>query len=147
MATVLFVLRAQPLHKGHVHAIKQLMKKHKVIVALGSINRKDSKNPFSYRTRRKMIRSVFRGIRVIGIEDSIDDDAWRKGVEKKATFSVVASGNPWVRRCFSDYETAKPELLNPGKYDASKIRKLMRDGKKWEHLVPAGVAKIINRKE
>ncbi len=143
MQTAIFILRAQPLHKGHVHAIKQLRKKYKVVVALGSTNRKDSKNPFSCITRRKMLRSVFRNIRIIGIEDSADDDEWIRSVKKKAKFDVVVSGNPWVRRCFSDYETAKPELFGPDKYDASEIRKLMRNGKRWEHLVPVSVAKII----
>lgn len=143
MRTALFILRAQPLHKGHVHAIKHLMKKYKLIVALGSINRNDSKNPFSYSSRKRMLRSVFKNIKIIGAKDFENDEKWKKNLEKRAKFDIVITGNPWVRRCFSDYPVEKPNLCDPEKYDASRIRNLIRKGGKWEHIVPEEVAKII----
>ena len=143
MNTALFILRAQPLHKGHVHAIKHLMKKYKVIVALGSINKKDSKNPFSYAARKKMLGSVFKNIRIIGVKDISSDKEWKASVENKAKFDVLVTGNQWVRKCFRGYRTEKPVFLNLEEYDASEIRKLMKKGKKWEYLVPRSVADII----
>lgn len=152
--TALFVARFQPLHKGHVYALKQLLKKYNVIIGIGSINRKDRNNPFSYKERKRMVESVlskYKGkYKIIGIKDYADNKKWTREVEKKARFDVVVSGNALVKYCFGrygtrDYVIKNPSFLRPHIYDASRIRKLIRRKLSWERLVPKRIAAMIGR--
>ena len=52
----LFPGRFQPLHKGHIHAIESAMKRFdKVIIMVGSVNKRDVNNPYSFLKRKKII--------------------------------------------------------------------------------------------
>jgi len=103
----LFVGRFQPLHKGHVKVLKNLLKKYdKDIVAIGSIGERSKENPFTFQQRKQMIKLVFpkevkKGkIVIIGIKDYFDDEKWSNALMKKAKFDVVVTGNKWTERCF-----------------------------------------------
>lgn len=147
----MFLGRFQPLHKGHVHAIKHLLKKYHLIIAVGSINKSGDKNPFSFQQRRKMIRAAVKGnYRIVGIKDFGNDGKWTREMERKARFDIIITGNSWVRNCFrkygsKKYEIIKPELLKPRLYDASAIRKKIRKNKSWKHLVPKEIINMISR--
>lgn len=62
-------------------------------------------------------------------------------------FDRVYSHNPIVRQLFRDagIEVGETDLLERGTYSAHRIRKLIREGEKWEHLVPPGVAEMIKK--
>ena len=146
----LFVGRFQPLHKGHEAAIKSLFRKcSKVVIVIGSSNKKDKENPFTLEQRKKMIKNVFSKFRkkysIIGIPDIGNDYQWAMSIMKKAEFDVVVTGNAWTRRCFRQFKirVIKPRMLKPRTYDASRIRKMIRENKQWQKLVPEQVAKII----
>jgi len=152
MKTAIFVGRFQPFHKGHEFTIKPLFKKFdKIIIVIGSTNKKNKENPFSFNERRRMINKVFSNYRnrykIIGMPDIGIDKKWAKSIMKKARFDAVVTGNSWTKRCFKKFgiEVIKPRFIKPKTYNASRIRKLIRKNKNWEKLVPKGVVKIIKK--
>lgn len=144
----LFLARLQPLHLGHLHAIKQAMKKFdKVIIAIGSSNKQNTlENPFSFEERKEMIRRCLGKCEVIGIEDKESDEEWTENLMKKIGFDVVISGSKWVKKCFSNLkDVVLPEFLIPEIYNGTNIREKMAKGEKWEDLVPEKVARYIKK--
>ncbi|MBI4171067.1 MAG: adenylyltransferase/cytidyltransferase family protein [Candidatus Aenigmarchaeota archaeon] len=142
--TALFIGRFQPLHYGHLHAIRRARRKYNVIVLIGSINKKDEKNPFSYPQRKDMISSLFPNIKIIGIKDTTDS-AWTKKI-KKLKFDVVISGNARVWKCLKGCAIEIPKFSNPKRYNGTKIRKLLAHGKSVDGLVPKKIVKITQKK-
>ncbi|HDJ96757.1 MAG TPA: nicotinamide-nucleotide adenylyltransferase [Candidatus Aenigmarchaeota archaeon] len=144
---VVFVGRFQPLHLGHVHAIKKVIKEYgDVVIVIGSINKHDKNNPFTFEERKRMIESVFPGVKIIGVLDVNDDSLWVKLIEQKVKFDIIVTGNDWTKRCFENagYKVIKPDFLEPEKYSATRIRELMRkNDDSWRKLVPKEVEKII----
>jgi len=111
--TALFIGRFQPLHKGHEHAIRAAQKRYNLAFVIGSTNKKDPKNPFSYAERRRMIISLFPRAKTIGIKDTTDA-RWTEKI-KKLKFDAVISGNPRVWRCLKGCRIEKPRFLRPKK--------------------------------
>ena len=154
MKAALFVARFQPLHKGHLHVMKSILKKYRLVIVIGSINKKDKENPFSYNSKKRMINESLKDYkskyRIIGIKDVHDDKKWASVIEKKARFDLVVTGSrkgkseEWVKRCFPDKNIIRYTMFYSKKYNGTKIRKLIREGKKWEHLVPEECVEIIN---
>lgn len=148
MKTALFVARLQPLHKGHLYALRMALKKYdKLVVLIGSTNRHDKSNPFSFALRKKMLRAALKGYKkrykIIGVPDFSSDARWSLAVKRKAKFDAVVSGSPWVKRCLSNFDVEKPKMLNRKRYNATYIRRLMKKGSGWQKLVPKEVVKII----
>lgn len=152
-ATALYIGRFQPLHKGHVYALKKLFQKYrKVIIVVGSTNKKDEKNPFGFGERKSMLAAALKKYKgrykTLGMPDFSRDDRWTKEVIRRAEMersNIVVTHNPWTKRCFAGYKIVKPALLNPKKYNATGIRKLIRQEKNWQSLVPEGVIPIIRK--
>lgn len=142
--TALFIGRFQPLHYGHLHAIREAIKKYNVIIVIGSVAKSDSKNPFSYSQRKKMLISLFPGTKIIGMRDTTDS-AWTKKV-KKMRFDIVISGNSRVWKCLKGCVIEKPHFFKPRKYNGTTIRQLIAEGKSVERLVPKNIIKIIQKK-
>ncbi|MBI4243549.1 MAG: hypothetical protein HY606_05620, partial [Planctomycetes bacterium] len=82
--------------------------------------------------------------KVIGMKDT-NDKAWTDKI-KKLKFDAVVSGNERVRKCLKGCKIENPDFLNPKKYNGTKIRKLLRDGKSIEWLAPKNTVKIIEKK-
>jgi len=141
----LFITRAQPFHKGHLHAIKKAMEKFEVIIGIGSSNESNTfKNPFSFEERVEMIRRAGVNCKIVPIPDVGNDKKWTEEVLRLVDFDVVISGNPWVRKCFSGIKPVVfPDFLEKRKYNGTKIREKMARGEKWEHLVHPEVARYI----
>lgn len=138
--------RFQPIHLGHVHAIKKAMKKYEVVVVIGSTNKCDAENPFTFEERKRMIKAVFgERIKIIRIPDVYDDLKWINSIEAKLNFDLAISGNEWSKRCFAKagYTVLEPDFLKLEKYNATKIRNLMSKGHVWENLVPKEILKLI----
>ena len=148
--TALFIGRFQPLHNGHVHAIKSALKKYDfLIIAVGSISKKGPENPFSYAERKKMIGKAlakYEGrYRIIGVRDT-SDERWTRKV-KKIRFDAVISGNSHVWKCLKGCDIEQPDFLKPKVYNGTKIRIKMGRGIPIIDLVPHKILKIIEKKK
>jgi cytidyltransferase-like protein len=77
MVDGLIVMRAQPLHYGHIRLIEEALKEcRSVFIVLGSVQEfGTSRNPFTYSERKKMIKNYFKDnplwerINIIGLKD------------------------------------------------------------------------------
>ena len=150
----LFVCRLQPMHNGHLHAIKKILDKYdSVLIAIGSSDASRQRaNPFSFDERKQMITEVLKRenlldrCEIVGIPDVHDDEKWAEEIEKHE-FDVVVTGNDWTRRCLqTDYEIISPDFLEPEKYNATRIRNIIRLRGSWEHLVPKEIYDFVKRK-
>ncbi len=150
----LFVCRLQPMHKGHLHAIKKILEKYdSVLIAIGSSQAsRERSNPFSFDERKEMLEAVLKNEKllkrcdIVGIPDVNDDAEWRRLVEKYG-FDIVVTGNEWTKRCLSsDYIIEDPDFLEPEKLNATRIRNLIRQNRDWEDLVPGEVFKFVSEK-
>ncbi|MBI2076081.1 MAG: adenylyltransferase/cytidyltransferase family protein [Candidatus Aenigmarchaeota archaeon] len=150
LKTALFAGRFQPLHKGHVNAIKNLFGKYqKVVIVIGSVNKKGTENPFTFQERKTMIDASFKKYKnrykIIGVPDVESDRKWKNEITGKVKFDVIVTGNRWTAKCFSGYRIIKPKMLNPAKYNATRIRELIKTGRGWQNLVPKEIVPIINK--
>lgn len=154
MATALFVIRAQPLHLGHLKVIKDILKENeKVIIAIGSAQAGNTENnPFSAEEREEMVSRALEadGIKnyeIVKVPDAFDDKLWAGRVKKACRFDVAYSMNPWTIRCFRNAEikVKKHGLYRRGSCSGTKIRKKILEGGEWEALVPKPVAEYIKR--
>lgn len=151
MKKALFVLRAQPLHKGHLHAIKEALKRFDFLtIGIGSSQFKNTAdNPFSFEERRKMVRKSLVGekrYKIIPVPDFFNAKKWAGYLMARADFDVVITGNPWTERCFrGKMEIERPAFLLPKWYNATRIRERMAKGQKWGHLVPEGALEVLRK--
>ena len=154
MTIALFVARLQPLHKGHLHAIKKILEKFdRVLIAIGSSQAKrERNNPLSYEERKELIVEVLKNedildrCIVVGVPDAHNDRKWAETI-KKYSFDVAVTGNDWTERCLrSDFEVVKPDFLEPDKYNSTRIRNIMRAGGDWKDLVPKTVFDFVKQK-
>lgn len=149
--TALFVGRFQPLHKGHLHVLKEMFGKYrKIVIVVGSINKSDEKNPFSFEERKKMLNSVLKRYRgrytIIGIPDQKSNERWTELITKNAKFDVVITRNPIVKKCLKDFEIIEPPFYKRDKYNATNIRNAIKSGKDWKSLVPKEIIPFVKKK-
>jgi len=144
----IFVGRFQPFHKGHLAAIKWILRKEKkILIFLGSTQEPLSKkNPFSFRERKKMIKKTLawqkiNNFKIYGIENFASDKLWVKRILERAKLKsetvVVFTNNRWTKKCFLAVGTkVKPHPVFEGGISATKIRTKIAKGEKWDNFVP-----------
>ncbi len=150
----LFVARLQPLHYGHLHAIKKILEKYdSVLVAIGSSQlSRERNNPFSFDERKRMLETTLKSeglldrCEIVGIPDLNNDEKWFREVEKY-DFDVVITGNEWTRRCLEKkYNVIEPDFLEPEKYNSTNIRNVIRKQGNWSMFVPKSVYDFVTEK-
>lgn len=147
----LFIGRFQPFHKGHLWAIKHILKDaDKVIIGIGSSKSEGTAtNPFSARKRREMIEDSLKseGIRhyaIFEIPDIICDDDWAAHVSKKVPgFDVFYSGSELSRKLFSDRGIRVISLPRYRNISGCEIRLRIMKGLRWQALVPKPVEQFL----
>jgi cytidyltransferase-like protein len=69
----LAVMRLQPLHNGHKLLIDTALAEASIaLIAIGSANKRDERNPFSLDERKAMIETLYKGetrLKVFGVRD------------------------------------------------------------------------------
>ncbi|MGC8632538.1 MAG: nicotinamide-nucleotide adenylyltransferase [Thermoprotei archaeon] len=147
--------RFQPFHLGHLKAVIYAFSLCETLyIGVGSSQESGTeRNPFDSELRKKMIRESLEEMRLwnenlklLDIPDFLDDQRWFDFIKRSIPdLQVVFSGNPWVRRIFKErgISVVTPPWYNRGEVSGTRIRKLMREGGKWEGLVPHAVIDVI----
>jgi nicotinamide-nucleotide adenylyltransferase len=151
----LFVGRFQPIHKGHVQIVKDILKKvDELIIVVGSAqysHRLD--NPFTAGERLTMIRKALESEKVplnrcwvIPVPDVHIHMMWvAEVVGYTPKFDVVFTNEPLTRRLFIEagYKVKSIPFYKREIYSATEIRERMLSNKGWEELVPRSAVQFI----
>jgi len=151
----LFVGRFQPIHKGHVKAMSNILKQiDELVIVIGSAqysHRAD--NPFTVGERITMIRKTLEGegipltrCWIIPVPDIHIHMMWvAEVVGYTPKFDIVFTNEPLTRRLFIEAGfKVKPVPFYKRKiYSATEIRERMLNNKSWEELVPKSAAQFI----
>ncbi len=143
----LIVGRFQPFHKGHLFLIKKALEKSdKIIVGIGSANIIDENNPIDFETRKKVIKAVFykegiedKLIKIVPLADYFDDKKWLLNLIKQVgKFDLTLGHNEWTNNILkkAGYKVLKVDYYKRPLYEGWRIRKLIKEGKKWQDRVP-----------
>jgi nicotinamide-nucleotide adenylyltransferase len=150
----LFIGRFQPFHRGHLLVIQGMVKMcKKVVIVIGSSQeKKTEKNPFSAAERKEMIQRALQAENIIPVHDvtlvtmpDYEDDAeWVENLlEATGEVGKLWTGDEDVVRCFEGREIDVQEIKEVPGISGTEVRKLMREGGKWEKLVPLEVKKYV----
>ena len=153
----LFIGRFQPLHNGHMHALKEVFAKEKsLIVVIGSAQASFTPvNPFTTGERIEMVQAALTALAVpcsrcliVPVPDVDNFRIWVDHVIRYLPpFGAVYTGSDTVRGLFS--ETKHPvKSITPYQREtlsSTEVRRRMLSNEDWEELVPPFVAEIVKR--
>jgi nicotinamide-nucleotide adenylyltransferase len=154
----LFIGRFQPIHKGHIHTIKQILQKGEdIIIVVGSAQYSHTPdNPFTGGERLMLIRRALldekidlKHVTIVPLADINIHPLWVSHMRSFVPyFDKAYSHNPLVKRLLEDagIKTDSTKLLERSTYSARHVRDLIRWGNsEWEALVPEGVVELIKK--
>ena len=151
--------RFQPFHKGHLALTKQILSEcDELLIIIGSaqFNFID-KDPFSAGERVLMIHEALKEAGVdlsrcyiIPVANDENNARWLAYLRSMIPpFDVLYSGNDFVKYLTRSQDSSivieDPMFAEINEYNGTNIRRLMQEGKSWEHLVPPAVAKVIQQ--
>ncbi len=150
----LVIGRFQPFHKGHEYLFEKVFEHcDKIIIGIGSANRKNKDNPWAASERRKMIvkflkekKYLNKVIKIVNLNDNPDDDVWFKNLLKKTgPFDLTLGNNEWNNGIIERHniKAIYTGIHNREELEGYKIRKLMREKKPWKSRVPDYLANSI----
>ena len=151
--------RFQPFHRGHLALTKQILSEcDELLILIGSaqFNFID-KDPFSAGERVLMIHEALKEAGVdlsrcyiIPVANDENNARWLAYIRSMVPpFDVLYSGNDFVKYLARSQDSSivieDPMFAEINEYNGTNIRRLMQEGKPWEHLVPPAVAKVIQQ--
>lgn len=151
----LFIGRFQPFHYGHLYALKWILdREDEVIVAVGSAQYSHSfRNPFTLGERIEMIAGVLKDqglwdrTIVCGVPDTDGRHAlWVQLVVLCCPrFSRVYTNEPLSRLLFEEagYPVSGVPFFDRERFEGTRIRIAMAEGREWRDLVPPPVVEVI----
>ena len=152
-----FVGRFQPFHKGHLAAVKSVLRGvDEVVVVVGSSQYSHTlDNPFTTGERIQMIREAMEEEHIalarywiVPVPDLHIHAVWvAQVVSYTPRFSIVYTNEPLTRRLFIEagYDVEPVPFLKRKMYSSTEIRERMLSGQVWEELVPRCVTDIISQ--
>ena len=150
----LMVGRFQPLHKGHLRAIMEVLDAcDEAIIVIGSAEESHtSRNPLTASERYQMLLSSVPAeehgrLHIIPVRDVNRYSIWVNHIESYVPpFDVVFSNSPITQSLFSQvgYDVRKTKAYNAPLYKGAEIRRRIVKGEKWRHLVPEPVVRILD---
>ena len=156
-----FVARFKPLHLVHAAILRELAARgDELLIGVGSSNRYDLRNPFTWDETRDMLDAVLAPLaaagvtryRVIPVPDLGHGPRWRRMVTRLfGPLDLWVSANDWVRELMASvYPLAHPRDLVPRRehrpLDATSVRAAMARGDDWRALVPPAVAELLDQR-
>ncbi|MBO3841686.1 MAG: nicotinamide-nucleotide adenylyltransferase [Candidatus Brockarchaeota archaeon] len=152
----LYVARFQPVHNGHIHAIRHVVSIHDgIIIAVGSsLTSHDKDNPFTFGERLQMLHLALAEAG-IGLEKTVITGVpdipyahflWVRLVEAMCPpFKLVYTNQPFTARLFKEagYEVKPIPFLERERYSGAEIRRRIILGVDWSQLVPASVYEYL----
>ncbi|MCL7387894.1 MAG: nicotinamide-nucleotide adenylyltransferase [Thaumarchaeota archaeon] len=157
MRRALFIGRFQPIHIGHVEAIKHILSENdELIIVVGSAQYSHTfDNPFTAGERIEMVRMALeeagidlRKVLIIPVPDVGSHSMWVAHVKSLTpSFQTVYTNNPLVTQLFMEagYEVKPIEMFRRNELIATRIRKMMVEDEDWRALVPKSVAQFIDK--
>lgn len=150
------VCRWKPLHLGHEALLETLCERsEKVLVGIGSANRRNARNPFSAEETARMIELVlrprFENFELVFVPDLDDGPRWAKLVsELFGPLDLFVTANEWVRELMIPYyAVAHPATLVPRErhvfVDGTMVREAILRGADWRALVSPSIADHLER--
>ncbi len=154
----LFIGRFQPLHKGHMKALLVALSMcDKVVIGVGSAQESGTEiNPLSAMDRIRIIRSAIKGpafqrrVRFLMIPDFNDNDKWFSYIIRNDPgIDVVFSQTKLVKRIFRDHgiRVISPKWYDRRRLSATKIRNIIKKGRRWHDRVPKAAIPEISAME
>ena len=147
------IARWKPVHLGHQAILIALCRMgEKVLIGVGSSNRYNLRNPFTFDETRDMLHLVlekFDNHMIFPVPDLDNGPAWRSMVmDMCGKVDLFVTENPYVAALLKEeYHLGRPvELIPPEMQvpvDGSLVRRAMASGENWESMVPEAVAKYI----
>ncbi len=157
----LAVMRAQPLHIGHIKLINRMLDEcKKVIILLGSVQEQGTeRNPYPYVLRKKMIQTVYKDnpqITVLGMFDINNPSQWAEFVLDFLQESLPDHPRPEVYYAGSEYDAqwfrkVFKHIVIENRIDykfpyvsGSMVRDMIKIGdKRWKNFVPQEIHAMI----
>ena len=152
----LYVGRFQPFHKGHLDAIKNVLKEvEEIVVVIGSAQYShDSENPFTAGERLVMIRNALdeaevdlTQVWIVPVPDVNLHMMWVSAVEGYTPkFQLVYSNEPLTKRLFMEagYKVKNIPYFERQLYSSTIIRAKMLQDESWKTLVPQAIIEFIS---
>jgi nicotinamide-nucleotide adenylyltransferase len=153
----LFLGRFQPLHNGHVHALKEIFEKEeKIFVVIGSAQASYTPiNPFSASERFQMIESILEELdvpcsryHIIPVPDIHNYPRWVNHVKQFVPpFGMFYTGSETSAKLFQDHgiPVNRISLFEKALYSGKEVRRRMVADEEWQSLVPRIVVNLIER--
>jgi nicotinamide-nucleotide adenylyltransferase len=153
----LYVGRFQPFHKGHLKAIKEVLKKvEEIVIVIGSAQYSHNiHNPFTAGERIVMVRQAleeanvnYSKVWIVPVPDVHLHMLWVSALEGYTPhFNIVFSNEPLTRRLFMEnkYKVKKITFFERKQYNSTAIREKMLTNERWEDLVPISVVEYITK--
>lgn len=153
-------MRTQPAHIGHINMLELACQKaDEVIIAIGSANKLNEKNPYTAYERKLILEKSLqdKGIenyRFVTLNDYDNDNDWYNEVLEKINYSkecTILSGNPWVEEIFTKegYNVESPEkVIGNDLIDisATKLREfILKENPLWEKYAATGTKYYFER--
>ena len=149
----LFIGRFQPLHLGHLDAIKQILDVYDYVqIIIGSAQHSSTQyNPLSLDTRKKMLEKALsvEGIsnyEMIPIDDVNDDEGWIREVNSRTDYYMAyILHNPHVEKIFLEKGLPLKKVKKNIDIHATSIREMVREGdSRWRQYVHPSTLGILD---
>lgn len=147
------VARWKPVHRGQAPVLKALCSlAENAFIGVGSSNRYNIRNPFTFDESAEMIRLVLGGVtnfEVIPVPDLDDGPRWREMVLGIfGDLDLFVTDNPYVAHLLEGtYRLMRPVHLVSAEeripLEGTWVRREMARGEAWREMVPPDVADYI----